>query len=87
MYAQTSGHADEWTYRLTIDTGFDFDLFWLRVILSENGARFADLAVALRSAFYRHDDVTMPGIHPLTSIVLAGSFAQLNPRSNEGPSA
>ena len=27
----------------------------------------------------------MPGIHPLTSIVLAGSFAQLNPRSNEDP--
>ena len=38
MYAQTSGHADEWTYRLTVDTGFDFDLFWLRVILSENQA-------------------------------------------------
>ena len=33
MYAQTGGHADEWTYRLTYDTGFDFDLFWLGVVL------------------------------------------------------
>ena len=47
----------------------------------------ADLAVALRSAFHRNDGVPKPGTHPLTPIVLAGSFAPLNPRSSDGLSA
>ena len=89
MYVQTGGHAEKLTYRWTIDTGFEFDLFWFAVVLSKNQVvpTSADLAFGLRSSFRRRDGVPMPGTHPLTSIVLAGSFVQLNPRSNDGPSA
>ena len=88
MYAQQVS-ADEWTQRLPVDTGFDFGLFWFGVVLRKNQVvpTSADLAVGLRSAFHRNDGVPMPKTHPLPSIVLAGSFVQINPRSNDGPAA